>query len=78
MGDWHMGGWPMMGGGIWCAVFWVIVLAVIAVAVYLIVRAAKAGGAGGGKTALDILKERYARGEITREEFEAMKKDLSS
>ncbi len=27
---------------------------------------------------LDILKERYARGEITREEFEKMKKDLSN
>jgi len=27
---------------------------------------------------LDILKERYARGEITREEFEKMKKDISS
>ena len=30
------------------------------------------------ETALDILKKRYAKGEITREEFEQMKKDLSS
>lgn len=29
-------------------------------------------------TALDILKERYARGEIGRDEFEAMRKDLTS
>ena len=28
------------------------------------------------RTPLDIAKERYARGEITREQFEQLKKDL--
>lgn len=30
-----------------------------------------------GGTALEILKERYARGEISREEYEQMRRDLT-
>ena len=35
-------------------------------------------GAGMDKGAVEILKERYAKGEIKKEEFEQMKKDLES
>jgi len=33
---------------------------------------------GDSETALEILKKRYAKGEITKEEFDQMKKDILS
>lgn len=38
---------------------------------------ARRGGGSGSDAALGILRQRYARGEINREEFEAKKRDLS-
>ncbi|MEE8336323.1 MAG: SHOCT domain-containing protein [Candidatus Neomarinimicrobiota bacterium] len=34
------------------------------------------GGSTGSETPMDILKKRYAQGEITKAEFEEMKKEL--
>jgi putative membrane protein len=59
-----------MGAGL----MWIIFLAILVIAVYLIVRSARQGQPG--ETPLDILKMRYAKGEITKEEFEQKKKDL--
>ena len=57
-----------MFGFLFQIVFWVLVIYGI---VWLFRRAKGERG-----NALDILKERYAKGEITREQFEAMKKDI--
>lgn len=71
-------GMHMMGygyGGIFMWLIWVFVIAAI---VYLIVSQGKKRGGPEPESPLDILKKRYARGEITREEFETMKKDIES
>jgi putative membrane protein len=74
MGDW--GGWGMGFGWIFMILFWaLVILGVVALAKWLFF----ADGAGGaGKSALDILKARYARGEINREQYEQMRRDLES
>lgn len=69
-------GWGPGFGGIFMILFWVLVIA----GVVALVRWAGAGRSDGGerrrRTALDILEERYARGEIGREEFEQKRRDL--
>ena len=73
-GSW-MHGSGMFGGGLAMILMWLIPVVLV---VALIVFSTKRPGFGSGeKTALDILKERYARGEIEREEFEQKKRDLS-
>ena len=57
---------------------WIIFFIVVGLLIYFIVQAGKAKGSvpGQNETPLDILKRRYAKGEIVKEEFERMKKDL--
>ncbi len=60
------------GGGM--LVFWVLVVVVIGLVVAWINRSQNKSGSS--KAPLDILKERYAKGEIDKQEFETKKKDL--
>jgi putative membrane protein len=77
--DGHMNGYGDMmnywGGGV---VMWILLLILVGLLVYFLVRASGTGGwrPTQNETPLDILKKRYARGEITGEQFEEMKKDL--
>jgi putative membrane protein len=69
------GGWQMMsplGGGLFMILGLVLV---IVLAAWVLRR--PSGGPPSPPSPLAILKARYARGEISREEFERMKQDLS-
>ncbi|MDH3600263.1 MAG: SHOCT domain-containing protein [Candidatus Tectomicrobia bacterium] len=79
MGPGHYGWGDMWWGGMW--IFPLIMLTIMLIVVYLMF------GRGGwrppwhgdrSETALDILKKRYAAGEISKDEFEQVKKDLVS
>ena len=73
-----MMGFGMGIGMLLMALFWIIL---IAGAVWLVSILFKTGRPPGndnrGLTPREILDQRYARGEITREQYEIMKKDLS-
>ena len=75
---WHMmDDWGHMSWGYGGVFMWLLFLLLIGVVIYFVVRGEKWMKRGGSdETPLDILKKRYARGEITRQEYEAMKKDL--
>lgn len=80
---WHnMNGFGFMGFGGWViGIFWLVVLALI---VWLIVAFARSKNIKNsvdtreGSTGIRILEERYARGELDREEYMQKKHDLTS
>ncbi len=64
-------GWWMI---IWMVIFWGGLIALI---VWGIMKLSQRNGSTPKRDPLDVAKERYAKGEIPREEFEQLKKDLS-
>ncbi len=80
--EWGWGMHPMWGlWGIWgigmmlfMFLFWGLVIVGIVVGIRWLVRQGRPEVAD---SALEILRQRYARGEINREEFEAKRRDLA-
>jgi len=75
-----MGNWGHMMYGYGGGFMWLILLVLVGVVIYFLLQASKPKGPDASviETPLDILKKRYAKGEIDKEEFDRMKKDLES
>ncbi len=71
MMDGYGTGYGMMIIGL---IFWILVI----IGLVLLIKYLWEGGGArrGEESALEILKKKYARGEISKEEFEEKKKDL--
>lgn len=67
-------GWGMGFGWLLMIIFWGLVI--LGVASIFKMVSGRSRSPEKGETALDILKKRYAKGEIAKEEFEKMKDDL--
>jgi len=74
---WHSGdgmGWWMVFGSVWMVFFWALII-------WALVRLFSRGETTDGshrESPVDIVRRRYARGDINREEFERLLKDLGS
>ena len=68
----NMMGFPFMGGWFWMIIVWVLIIAGIIWFIQLV----RGSGRRSLSDPLTVLKERYARGEITEEEFNRMKKSI--
>ncbi len=84
---WQNGGWGMMGSNMMggygtmflMPILWIVIIGLIIWAVVALVGGStESRGPGSLKrdSALEILKSRYARGEINKKEYDEKKKDL--
>ena len=76
------GWWPMMhyGFGYGGMFMWIIFLIVVGLLIYFMIQVRKTKGQmpTQSESPLDVLKKRYAKGEINKEDFDRMKRDLET
>lgn len=63
-------GWGMNWG------MWLVPLLIILAIYFFVKNNSNTKGGQATKSPLDILKKRYAKGEVTKAQFELMKKDI--
>jgi putative membrane protein len=76
-----MGGMMGFGWGFMPLILFAFLILIVLGAYYLLKEVTgteSAAAPSKGEKALEILKERYARGEITRDEYQKMKEELES
>jgi len=72
--QWHLWVFPMF-----MPIFWLVIIGLCLYFIFGRRNAKRPWPPGPGpetETALDILKKRYAKGEISKDEFERMKRDI--
>lgn len=82
MHGWYGSGTQMLAwgwiGGIAMILFWLLIVVGLVVLIRFLLAKTRSDGLGinSRRDALDILKERYAKGEIDKQEFEQKRSDL--
>lgn len=79
MPGWMMSGWGMgygFFGWLMMFLFWILIIAAVLLGVRWFIDQGKLKGSSVEETPLDILKKRYASGEIDKEKFETMRREL--
>lgn len=72
-----MDGWGSGSGMIFMGLFWLLILALLITLIwFLIQKGAGSSQSSNDDSPLEILKKRYARGEISEEEYRKMKKEI--
>jgi len=74
-GMWNWG-WGMFGA-LHMLLWWILIILGIVVLIKWLFGGASRREPGSSDRAIEILKERYARGEIGKDEFEQKRRDLS-
>jgi putative membrane protein len=78
-GNWGYGGPGFFGMGFVMLLFWtLLIVGVVVLLRWLATGRSRRAPPAGGSSALEILAQRYARGEIDRAEFEQKRRDLGA
>ena len=76
-----MGGWGGGGFGPFGMIIWLVILVAIVAGIVWLIRAVVPGGTdhlpARRSSGLDVLEERYARGEINQDEYLQKKRDIA-